>query len=360
MNHPARVSAARQALEKASTVQEVKQVIDLAEAARVLAHKAQLGMETANEAAEIRFRAERKAGQMLIEMEKSGERATGANGRPKKASQVVTLSSLNIYRMEAQRWRNVAALDEPTFEATITAALKHDPPVELSQAAFLAVAANIKYEKRRAAFIESGASTVGVDDPWQMVHGDFRDVLAGLEPGSVDAIVTDPPYGDDALAIWNDLAAAAAHVLAPRGVLVAWSGQVRLPDVTAALGGHLRYGWTFCLEMPGSQSRFIAANVFQGWKPILVYLKDTWPPHDWGSDVVTSPKRTKGRYEWEQNGAPAVELIERLAGPGLVVDPFTGTGTFGMAALRAGRRFLGVELDEARYIEACRRLEGMS
>ncbi len=41
----------------------------------------------------------------------------------------------------------------------------------------------------------------------------------------------------------------------------------------------------------------------------------------------------------------------------LVLDPFTGSGTSGVAALKAGRRFVGCEIDPAWFDVACRRLE---
>lgn len=39
---------------------------------------------------------------------------------------------------------------------------------------------------------------------------------------------------------------------------------------------------------------------------------------------------------------------------GTVLDPFMGSGTTGVAALRAGRRFIGIEL-EAHYLEIARK-----
>lgn len=348
------LTAARRKLEKATTIAEVRQVIDYAEAARVLAHKAQLGLQEANEATEVRMRAERKAGQMLIDMRDRAERA-----RSGKESHAVTLSDLGVHRMESMRWQQIARLDDVRFDHLIAAPREKVPLAELSQAVFLAEVANMRYQARRARFLDSPAAYADQarNERWQMCHGDFREELAELAPGSVDAIVTDPPYGDEWLDLWHDLGAAAQNVLRPQGVLIAWSGQQRLFEVMGALQAHLRYGWTFCLQLPGNWARCSDPKILQGWKPILVYVQGSWPPHDWGSDVVTSPKREKGRYEWEQNPAPAVELIERLAGPGLVVDPFCGPGTFGIAALRAGRRFLGVEIEEARYLEACQRLK---
>ncbi len=50
--------------------------------------------------------------------------------------------------------------------------------------------------------------------------------------------------------------------------------------------------------------------------------------------------------------------IENSSKPGdLVLDPFMGSGTTGIAALRSGRRFIGIEKDERFFKMACRRLE---
>ena len=51
-------------------------------------------------------------------------------------------------------------------------------------------------------------------------------------------------------------------------------------------------------------------------------------------------------------------LINRLARPDdLILDPFAGSGTTGVACLQTGRRFIGIELDPVYFDAACRRLE---
>jgi len=43
--------------------------------------------------------------------------------------------------------------------------------------------------------------------------------------------------------------------------------------------------------------------------------------------------------------------------PSSVCDPFMGTGTTGVAAVHAGRQFIGIERDPAYFEIACRRIE---
>lgn len=194
-------------------------------------------------------------------------------------------------------------------------------------------------------------------DRWRVLHGDFRDMLADLEDGSVDAIVTDPPYPDEFLPLWADLAQHAERVLRPGAPLIAWSGQYRLREVLNHLCGPLRYQWTLCLDLPGTNARFRGTNMIQTWKPIIVCTAGAWGPHDWYRDRVVSPGKDQALYEWQQNPDPAAELIRRYVPEGgLVLDPFTGVGSFGVAALATGRRFVGVEIDAERHMTACQRL----
>ena len=61
---------ARQELELASSIDEVKQIRDRAEALRHYARQQGLSLEMQNRCAEIKLRAERRAGEILAEMEK--------------------------------------------------------------------------------------------------------------------------------------------------------------------------------------------------------------------------------------------------------------------------------------------------
>lgn len=177
-------------------------------------------------------------------------------------------------------------------------------------------------------------------------RGDFADVLADLEDGSVDLILTDPPYGDDALPSYARLAEFAAAKLKPGGSLVCYTGQSILPDVLDTFGKWLRYWWTLSLDHTHGGQQLPGKWVFVEWKPIVWYVRDYREGRSYVADKVRGTRPNKDAHEWAQGVEEVVYLIESLTDiGGLVVDPFAGSGSFGRAALRLGRRFVGADLD---------------
>ncbi len=127
-------NAARTELAKAVKIDEVKGIRDMAMAAKVYARQAQDKTMLAD-ATEIKLRAERKAGEILIAMEKTGERFTRGNvkggtytGGPKrigKSSSSTTtnkLSDLGITNQQSADWQRLAKTPEKQFEKVVSEA----------------------------------------------------------------------------------------------------------------------------------------------------------------------------------------------------------------------------------------------
>lgn len=112
---------ARQALELASSIDEVKAIRDQAEALRQYARQSRQSLEMQNRCAEIKLRAERKAGEMLAVAAKH------EGGRPTETSRIdrqvspPRLADIGISRDQSSRWQAVASIPERTFEAHIAA-----------------------------------------------------------------------------------------------------------------------------------------------------------------------------------------------------------------------------------------------
>src|SRR5262249_41719726 len=123
----ARLELACQLLAEARALDEVKQVVDLAEAARVYARQAHLGLDAQNDAAEIRLWAERRAGELLIELRKhAGGRPRASDSSEENLLQAVTgfcepprLVDLQITRRQSSQWQTLAGMPGPAFEAHI-------------------------------------------------------------------------------------------------------------------------------------------------------------------------------------------------------------------------------------------------
>jgi site-specific DNA-methyltransferase (adenine-specific) len=192
----------------------------------------------------------------------------------------------------------------------------------------------------------------------QIRHGDFRVALADIPPGSVDAIITDPPYPAEYIPLFDDLGALAARVLKPDGVLIAYSGQAHLIDGLTALASHLRYWWTLALHH--QRAGYVVhggRRVMNRWKPLLLFTrKDGCAPAEF-ADLVEGTGREKELHVWQQAAGELGYLLETFTRAGdLVIDPFVGSGTTAVACLQLGRRFIGCDIDAGAVAIARRRV----
>lgn len=132
------IDKARQALEQASTLDDILQIRDKAEAIRCYVKAQKQSLEVQNRAAEIKLRAERKAGELLATMEKQ------KGGRPEKTGDSVSpvsetkLADIGVTKKQSSRWQREAALPEADFVALIQTC--NQAGEELTQAAVLRAA----------------------------------------------------------------------------------------------------------------------------------------------------------------------------------------------------------------------------
>lgn len=186
-----RFDAARVALAEARSIDEVKAIRDKAEALRLYVRQAGESLEMQNDIAEIKLRAERRAGELLHEQELS-KGGRPAENRLQRVTGFVppTLADLGIDKAKSHRWQAIADVPEPVFEQHIeTVKARGD---ELTSAGVLRIAKEQKREERREenrALVESLSPiaaltfpTIVLDPPWDWGDEGDADQLGRARP----------------------------------------------------------------------------------------------------------------------------------------------------------------------------------
>lgn len=203
--------------------------------------------------------------------------------------------------------------------------------------------------------------------------GDCRDILPTL--GKVDAVVTDPPYN------FSTASSGGKHALWADAVNSAfWFSEIfRL--CRQRLQGHGAIWWFLNWKtfIPLQKAVWDADLKFDS---LLVWDKEWIGP---GGVVGLRPSYelvafiAEGEFKLPNRGLPDIwrskwssqresghpaekpvhlmrKIIDETPAP-VVLDPFMGSGTTGVAAVQAQRDFVGIEMDERYFDIACRRVE---
>ena len=177
--------------------------------------------------------------------------------------------------------------------------------------------------------------------------------LSGLvAPASVDAIITNPPYGSESLPVFSDLAVFAANALKPDGVMVVLNDGMLLPQVLEGLK-HPGLKWISEFDLQHQGVSVPAGPPY--WitlrrRSLLIYGKPGFRLNG-GDNVIALPTLDQLPEEHLQRN-PLDEamalIVERFARPGQVVcDPIPlDRASTALAARKHGCYFIGADKDE--------------
>jgi hypothetical protein len=204
-----------------------------------------------------------------------------------------------------------------------------------------------------------GKHGVLADKLFPLVNGSFEseNIVNGIADKSVSLIATDMPYGKEGLHLIEPLFKLYAPKLKDDGHIAIMYGQDSEPAFWEVVNPLLtKHGLVYRGQMivltpkggPGSCKN--AGMMIHHYKPIAVLAKPHKYHHSVNDVIYGDGKSEKDYFEWQQKEQDFVELINRLTEPSdLVFDPMAGSGTTGVAALKTGRRFFGIEKDWATF-----------
>ena len=180
--------------------------------------------------------------------------------------------------------------------------------------------------------------------------GDFEEVFKDIPDGSIDCIITDPPYPKEFIEVWSKLSRVAKRVLKPNGYCVAYSGQMYLPEVMNRMCENLDYYWTFAVYHEGQTQIVNGINLMCRWKPVLIFQNGKKKIENTFQDYFISEQREKNGHDWQQSKSGVAYLIEMFTKKGdTILEPFAGSGTTMIAAREKGRNVIGAEIDEKTF-----------
>ena len=187
---------------------------------------------------------------------------------------------------------------------------------------------------------------------------DCRDLTSDI--GTVPSIVTDPPYGTHVTS-W-DVSVDRRVIADIAGLAERYSvwfySNTRLAHILNALRDSGRDTWVAVWHKSNSvgfERRFAPQ-----WTPIVIAYKAKPQPSFWGQDLCHCPIVPHKGFDHPTPKPVAITewLVERSTVAGeTVLDPFMGSGTTGVACIKQGRKFIGVEINESYFDIACRRIE---
>lgn len=192
--------------------------------------------------------------------------------------------------------------------------------------------------------------------------GDCLEVMQGWPDGAVDCVVTDPPYGIGEARKANQTRSCLAQ--SRDYGKAAWDDKINQPAVDAARAL--------------SRQQVIFGGNYYSLPPSSCWL--VWDKMNGANDFADCemawtnlPRAVRlFRFRWhgmlrdgnDPRGLHRTQKPERLmywaasfTDGDTIADPFMGSGTTGVAAVRLGRKFWGVEIDENYFSIAKSRIE---
>jgi DNA modification methylase len=206
------------------------------------------------------------------------------------------------------------------------------------------------------------------NDKAMLYCGDIQDpdILAKIPDEVADMSITDPPYEEKYLPLYEALPSIIKKKLKPGASFFSLYGDKvkdRYEDSLKA-EGLVRMPTEISIELEGNFSHDLALGISRKKKDMLWYYKPDkdgrrFKTRELLQNLLKSKRPEKKINEWEQSSVEAEEIVARitLAKVGSIVfDPLMGTGSYLEGALKLGRRVIGVEINEETYNIAKARL----
>jgi len=213
----------------------------------------------------------------------------------------------------------------------------------------------------------------------ELIHGDCLEKMKDIPDGSIDMILTDPPYGMDLTP--QRKSAKFAGVKIKNDDQLNWSDDFfsECYRVTAKISSSMFFCNHHCVSEFISSAKKAGYEIKNlivwdkghfgmggNWRPVhelvLVCVKGRFVTKSNNLKTIINFKKvhhTKAKHPTEKPIPLLEHLIDEVdSNPSVILDPFMGSGTTGVACKNLDRNFIGIELDEEYFKIAEQRING--
>lgn len=201
---------------------------------------------------------------------------------------------------------------------------------------------------------------------WHVECGESLDLLRRLGPASVEHVIADPPYDIRTHARARSLKDGGSDIHIDFKPLADFAFVPIMLDVATR--------WVICFCALEQLGDYQEAAGDEAWTRAGVWIRTNGTPQisgdrpAQGAEGIAIMHSARTKRAWNNGGHRAMwrcgiekedrqhptqkplslmlDLVSQFTDPGdLVVDPYVGSGTTGVACLRLGRRFIGCDID---------------
>jgi len=229
---------------------------------------------------------------------------------------------------------------------------------------------------------------------YKLLHGDYFEYISQIKDKSIDLILTDPPYNlsqystgnlkfswrkdiNNDLAEWDkidfkpsEIVDDFIRILKPTGNIFAFTSYNMIGEWHKAFDPEFDTFQFVVWHKTNPVPKVRRAGFLNSCELIICCWNKghTWnftkqsEMHNYiESPICMGKERLKNPTHPTQKPVKVLKHIIRLASNegNLIFDPFMGVGSTGVAALRMGRRFLGIEIEKEYFEAAQKRIENI-
>ena len=191
----------------------------------------------------------------------------------------------------------------------------------------------------------------------KLILGDCLEVMKDIPDKSVDAVITDPPYG--IADIWKGGSSCGwgvARLATPKRNEWDKKPDKKVFDEIQRIAKEVIIWGGNYFELPASRGWLIWNKPERGFS--LSEAELAWTSKDMPMRVFDCHRSDPGRTHPTQKPLSLMKwCLEILKDSKSVLDPFMGSGTTGVACVQTGRNFIGIEIDPTYFATAEKRIK---